>query len=224
MIKQVLQFLKELEQNNNREWFHANKERYDVLKKEHQAIVQQLINRITLFDPDIAGLEAKDCLFRIYRDIRFSPNKVPYKTHFGAYMATQGGRSSLKAGYYLHLEPGNCLLSGGLWIPDPKLLKKVRQDIYDHIDEFAAIIEKPSFKAIYPELEGETLKRIPAGFPADFKYEWLLRYKSFCVNTCKPDSFFDRHNWMDQTVACFKELLPFNRFLNYSVDEFQGKV
>jgi uncharacterized protein (TIGR02453 family) len=224
MISQILQFLKELEPNNNREWFHANKERFDALRKGHMEIVQQLINRISLFDPEIAGLEAKDCLFRIYRDIRFSPNKLPYKNHFGAYMAAQGGRNSLRAGYYMHLEPGNCLLSGGLWMPEPKLLKKVRQDIYDHIDEFASIIENPAFKAVYPELDGETLKRIPAGFPADFKYEWILRHKDFCVSTVKPDSFFSANDWMSQAVDCFEQLLPFNRFLNYTVDEYQGKV
>jgi uncharacterized protein (TIGR02453 family) len=224
MINQILQFLRELEVNNNREWFHANKERYDGLKDGYLEIVQQLINRIAIFDPEIAGLEAKDCFFRIYRDIRFSPNKLPYKNHFGAYMAVQGGRKSVKAGYYLHLEPENCLFSGGLWMPEPKVLKKVRQDIYDHIDEFAAIIEKPSFKAIYPELDGETLKRVPAGFPADFKYEWVLRHKDFCVSAVKPDSFFDRKDWMEQAVASFKEQCPFNRFLNYSVDEAYGNV
>jgi uncharacterized protein (DUF2461 family) len=104
------------------------------------------------------------------------------------------------------------------------LLKKVRQDIYDHIDEFASIIENPTFKAVYSELDGETLKRIPTGYPADFKYEWILRHKDFCVSVVKPDSFFSGKEWMSEAVDCFKQLLPFNRFLNDSVDEFQGKV
>ncbi|MDR1557260.1 MAG: DUF2461 domain-containing protein [Tannerellaceae bacterium] len=223
MVNQILVFLKELEQNNNRVWFQDNKARYEVLRKAHTEIVQQLINRISLFDAEIAGLEAKDCLFRIYRDIRFSPNKLPYKTHFGAYIAAQGGRNSERSGYYLHIEPGNCLLSGGLWMPQPKLLKRVRQDIYDHIDEFVSILEAPSFKAVFSELDGETLKRVPAGFPPDFEYGEILRHKDFCVSHIKPDSFFSEKNWMDRAVACFEKLLPFNRFLNYTVDEYTGK-
>ena len=224
MVNQILVFLKELEQNNNRVWFQDNKERYDALKKGHTAIVRQLIDRIALFDPEIAGTEAKDCLFRIYRDIRFSPNKLPYKTHFGAYIAARGGRNSERSGYYLHIEPGACFLSGGLWMPQPRLLKMVRQDIYDHIDEFVSILENPSFKALYSGLEGETLKRVPAGFPPDFEYAHFLRHKDFCVSAAKPDSFFSGKDWMDRAVRCFETLLPFNRFLNYTVDEYLGKV
>ncbi len=223
MIDQILDFLKDLQKNNDRTWFQENKERYDSMRKAYLEIVQQLINNISLFDPEIAGLEAKDCIFRIYRDIRFSPNKLPYKNHFGAYMA-QGGKNSLRSGYYFHLEPGNSVLSGGLWMPEPKLLKKVRQDIYDQMDEFVAILEKPSFKAIYPELEGETLKRNPAGYPADFPHSDIIRHKDFCVSAVKPDSFFNKKDWMDQTVDAFKELLPFNRFLNYTVDEYLGRI
>jgi uncharacterized protein (TIGR02453 family) len=224
MIDRLLLFLRELEQNNNREWFHANKPRYDALHKGYIEVVQQLINRIALFDPEIAGLEAKDCLFRIYRDIRFSPNKLPYKTHFGAYIAAQGGRNSERCGYYLHLEPGNCFLSGGLWMPQPKLLKMVRQDLYDHIDEFVSILEDPSFKALYPALEGETLKRMPAGYPSDFAYGEIIRHKDFCVSTAKPDAFFSQEDWLSQAAACYEKLLPFTRFLNYTVDEYLGKV
>ena len=105
MNAEIMQFLTELKQNNNREWFQANKNRYDSLRKGFIDEVQQLIDRIALFDPEIAGLEAKDCLFRIYRDIRFSPDKTPYKIHFAAYMASCGGRGSERGGYYIHLEP-----------------------------------------------------------------------------------------------------------------------
>ncbi|MDR2809289.1 MAG: DUF2461 domain-containing protein [Tannerellaceae bacterium] len=224
MVARILTFLRELEQNNDREWFRENKERYEALRKGHVDIVQQLINRIALFDPEIAGVEVKGCMFRIYRDIRFSPNKLPYKTHFGAYIAAQGGRNSERSGYYLHLEPGNCFLSGGLWMPQPKLLKMVRQDIYDHIDEFVAILKNPSFHALYPGLEGETLKRMPAGFPLDFEYGEIIRHKDFCVSASKPDSFFSQKDWIEQAAACFEVLLPFTRFLNYTVDEYTGKA
>ena len=219
MVKDILTFLKELQANNDKEWFQANKKRYDALKKEHTDIVQQLINKISLFDPEIAGLEAKDCLFRIYRDIRFSPDKRPYKGHIGAYIC-QGGKNSWRSGYYLHLEPGNNLLSGGLWMPEPKLLKAVREDIYNQMDEFTAILDDSSFKADFPELEGGTLKRNPAGYPADFPYQEIIRHKDFCVSSIRPDSFFDQKDWIDQAAETFKKLLPFHRFLNYTVDEF----
>ena len=224
MNAEILQFLTELGQNNNREWFQANKDRHDALRQSFIEEVQQLINRIALFDPEIAGLEAKDCLFRIYRDIRFSPDKTPYKTHFAAYMASCGGRGSERSGYYIHLEPGSCLLSGGVWCPPPALLKKLRQDIYDHIDEFVAILENPAFKKTFPTMEGEVLKRMPAGYPADFKYDEILRHKDFSVASYKPDAFFSASDWMDQSVDCFKQLLPFNRFLNYTVDEYAGRI
>lgn len=223
MNADIIQFLRELSQNNNREWFQENKGRYDVLRKVFVDEVQQLINRIALFDPQVAGLEAKDCLFRIYRDLRFSPDKTPYKAHFSAYMA-QGGRSSERAGYYFHLEPGRCMLSGGIWCPPPKLLKMLRQDIYDHIDEFAGIIENPSFKDTFPVMEGEVLKRMPVGYPSDFKYDEILRHKDFSFSATLPDDFFMTEDWLEKTADSFEKMLPFNNFLNYTVDEFLGRV
>lgn len=223
MNADIIQFLRELSQNNNREWFQENKGRYEVLRKVFVDEVQQLINRIALFDPQVAGLEAKDCLFRIYRDLRFSPDKTPYKAHFSAYMA-QGGRSSERAGYYFHLEPGRCMLSGGIWCPPPKLLKMLRQDIYDHIDEFAGIIENPSFKDTFPVMEGEVLKRMPVGYPSDFKYDEILRHKDFSFSATLPDDFFMTEDWLEKTADSFEKMLPFNNFLNYTVDEFLGRV
>lgn len=223
MVPEMLSFLKELQKNNNRAWFQENKGRYDVLRQLFADDVQSLISRIALFDPEVAGLEAKDCLFRIYRDIRFSPNKLPYKNHFAAYIA-RGGRSSERGGYYIHIEPGNCMLSGGIWCPQPKLLKLLRQDIYDHMDEFVAILEDPSFKASFPELEGEVLKRMPVGFPSDIPYGDILKHKDFCVASVKPDSFFTENTWLEASVSEFQKLLPLNRFLNYTIDEYYGKL
>ena len=223
MNQEILSYLKELAANNNRPWFQENKPRYEVLRQAFFDEVQQLINRIALFDSEIAGLEAKNCLFRIYRDIRFSPDKTPYKRHFSAYIA-RGGRSSEWGGYYFHLEPGNCHLAGGIWCPSPKLLKRLRQDIYDHIEEFAEIIENPDFKKTYPTLEGETLKRMPAGFPTDSPYGEVLRHKDFCVSTTLPDEFFFAEDWVEQTAKLLEKLLPFNRFLNYTLEEYYGLI
>lgn len=223
MNKEIFQFLRELRENNNREWFQANKDRYDVLRKGFIDEVQELINRIALFDPEISGLEAKDCLFRIYRDVRFSPNKMPYKIHFAAYMA-KGGRKSEYAGYYLHLEPDGSLLSGGIWMPPAPLLKMLRQDIYDQIEEFSAIIEDSSFKKTFPVLEGDTLSRMPVGFPADSPYGYILKHKDFSVMSSHPDNFFMKENWIEKAADDFKKLLPFNQFLNYTVDNYLGRV
>ncbi|MCD8042891.1 MAG: DUF2461 domain-containing protein [Tannerellaceae bacterium] len=223
MSVQLLQFLNELQENNNRSWFQDNKKRYDALRSEFINTVQELINRIALFDPEIAGLEAKDCIYRIYRDIRFSPNKLPYKNHMGAYMA-MGGKNSLRSGYYFHIEPGNSILSGGLWRPEPKLLKLLRKDIYDQMDEFSAIMEDPAFKASYPGLDGEKLKRMPAGYPADTPNGEYLLYKDLCISCPIEDSFFENENWMDEVIAIFKKQVPFHQFLNYTVDEYLGRV
>ena len=124
----------------------------------------------------------------------------------------------------IHLEPGGCLLSGGVWCPPPALLKKLRQDIYDHIEEITAIIEEPTFKKTFPVLEGEMLKRMPAGYPMDSPYGYIMKHKDFSVVSYKPDNFFYAKNWMDKAVYDFNLLLPFNRFLNYTVDEYLGRV
>ncbi|MDR2913600.1 MAG: DUF2461 domain-containing protein [Tannerella sp.] len=224
MMKELIKFLKELRENNNREWFKANKERYDALHKEYVGIVQQLIDRIATFDPEIAGLDAKSCVYRIYRDIRFSNDKTPYKTHFGAYMTGFGGRTSPYGGYYLHLEPGNSLVSGGVWCPDPKMLKKLRQDIYDNIEEFTGILDNKKFKDVYGGLEGEMLKRMPDGFPKDCPYDYILKHKYFVVSSNKPEKFFYTEGWLDEVVEEFRVLYPFNKFLNYTIGEFFGKV
>ncbi|HCC51868.1 MAG TPA: TIGR02453 family protein [Porphyromonadaceae bacterium] len=223
-MKDLFKFLKELQANNNRDWFKANKPRYDALHKDFTGIVRQLIDKIATFDPEVAGLDAGSCIYRIYRDIRFSHDKTPYKTHFGAYMTGYGGRTSPYGGYYLHVEPGNSLVSGGVWCPTPAMLKQLRHDIHDNIDEFIAIIEHKKFKKVYGELEGEVLKRIPDGFPKDSPYEDILKHKNFVVSAAKPEEFFYSENWMDEVAEDFRVLYPFNKFLNYTIGEFFGKV
>jgi uncharacterized protein (TIGR02453 family) len=223
-MNDLFNFLRELRDHNNREWFQQNKKRYDALYKQFVMQVQELIHHIAGFDPEIANLEAKSCVYRIYRDIRFSSDKTPYKTHFGAYMTGYGGRTSPYAGYYIHLEPDTPLLSGGVWCPPPPLLKKLRQDIYDNMDEFLAIIEEESFKKTFPGLEGEMLKRMPIGFPADDPSGYILKHKDFIVASVQTESFFCADDWMERSVEIFRKLQPFNFFLNYTVSEFFGKV
>ena len=144
-MKAIFDFLRKLRDNNDREWFNAHKPEYLELKDRFEKWVSELIERTADFDEEVRGLAAKDCVYRIYRDTRFSPDKTPYKTHFGAYIASPGGRNSNRAGYYVHLEPDGSLLGGGLYCPDPALLKRLRQDIYDNIEEFTSILQEKAF-------------------------------------------------------------------------------
>ena len=200
MNAEIIRFLDDLRRNNNTVWFHENRERYDKLRCAFINEVQELIERIS-----------------------FSLDKSPYKTYMSACIA-QGGRHSIRGAYYFHLEPEYCVLSGGIWYPKPEILKVLRREIYNNIDEFVSIIEEPSFKALYPSLEGDMLKRIPAGFPSDSPYGHILRHKDFSVIGIKPDSFFSQPDWMEETIDCFRKLLPFNRFLNEIVDEYMGNL
>ena len=216
-MREIYRFLEELKQNNNREWFNANKDWYLTVKAEHEAFVNRLIPALAKVDPEVDGLTAKDCIFRIYRDVRFSPNKEPYKTHIGAYMV-KGGKKSPRAGYYVHVEPGNSLLSGGIWCPEPSLLKALRKDVYDNIDEFTGIIRDKKFQKYYT-LDGEKLKTVPQPFPKDFSEGEMLKYKSYTVINNIPDTFLERDDAIEQIVERFALMQPFNRFLNYTVEE-----
>ncbi len=217
-MKEILDFLSQLRENNNRAWFQAHKADYERLRLRFTEAVQQLIGEIALFDEDVAGLEAPNCMYRIYRDIRFSHDKTPYKTYMSAYIA-KGGRKSLRAGYYFHFEPGNILLSGGVWCPEPRLLKPLRQAIYDNYDEWCEIVEDKTFRSLYTDWVENPLKQVPRPFPRDCEQaEWMKR-KEYLVMNVKPDDFFNRPDWIAQAAREFQLLKSYNDFLNYTVDE-----
>lgn len=222
-MKEIFDFLRQLRENNNREWFNAHKEYYLQLKNKFEGIVQELIGEIAVFDEEVKSLGVKECVYRIYRDTRFSPDKTPYKTHFAAYIAAPVGRNSERAGYYFHIEPGKSLLGGGLYCPQPALLKRLRQDIYDNIEEFTGILRNPEFKNEFPEIDStDRLKKVPAPFPSDFREGDLLKYKHYDVVSYKPDHFFEGPSMLEDTVKVFKKLYPYNRFMNYTVDEMNS--
>ncbi|MDR1679373.1 MAG: DUF2461 domain-containing protein [Prevotellaceae bacterium] len=214
----ILHFLAELRDNNNREWFAENKDKYLQAKSDFEQIVTAMIARIADFDKEIAGLQAKDCIFRIYRDTRFH-DKTPYKNHLGAYICAGGGRKSERSGYYFHLELGNSMLSGGLWSPQPAVLKAVRQAVYENIDEFKEIVENPTFSNTFVFGEDEQLKTVPRGFPKDFADADYLKHKHYTVYRHEPDSFFAANDWFEKTIEIFRIMQPLHRFLNYTVDE-----
>jgi len=209
----IYNFLLELRENNNRNWFHANKKKYEQAKKDFQLFVELCIEQIKDIDPDISGLNAKDCMFRIFRDVRFSNDKRPYKTNFGAFLA-KNGRKSRFGGYYIHIEPEQCFLGGGCYMPATNVLKAIRTEIYHHPDEFRNLIENKKFVQHFPELYGEKLKTAPRGFPKDFKDIDLLNYKHYAVSKAINDELVLSNQFSAEIENTFKTLYPLNRFLN----------
>lgn len=212
-MKNVLTFLEDLKKNNDREWFNEHKDRYVAARDEFKAFVGRLLPLMAGIDKELAGLEPKQCIFRIYRDVRFSHDKSPYKTNMGAAMR-KGGRKSPYATYYLHLEPGISFAGGGIWMPEGHILKAMRQEIYYNAGEFQEITGSPEFKKCFGGLQGDKLKRAPRDFPADFHAIELLKYKSYIAGSPLPDSVFSDDSLIHHLLDIYKALYPFNRFIN----------
>ncbi|MBI9035769.1 MAG: DUF2461 domain-containing protein [Bacteroidales bacterium] len=211
----ILSFLSELKQNNNRDWFQNNKDRFEESKSQLMEITNYLIASVSRYDNQVLGLEAKDCLFRIYRDVRFSKDKLPYKTNMGTYLA-KGGRKSAYAGYYLHLEPGdNSFVAGGMHCPTTDVLAKVREDIDYHFDDFKAVINAKEFYDYYGELgQDNKLKRPPKGYSADNPAVEYLKLKSVISFRKLTDHELSDGKFVDIVLDGFQKLYPLNQFLN----------
>jgi len=217
MTKEILQFLGKLKENNTREWFAENKKEYDNANKALLTMLGELIPVIQRIDPTIGVLAPKDCVFRIYRDTRFSPDKTPYKTNMGAYFA-RGGRKSVFAGYYMHLEPGSSMLAGGIWMPEPETLKKIRQEIYYNSPEFKGLLESKSFKDNFGVLSEEgKLKNPPRDFPADFPDIDLLKHKNYTMFHSLDDDTVCSESFLEKFTQIFTAMKPVNDFLNRAI-------
>ena len=210
----VFDFLTAIEQNNNREWFHQNKNLYEFVLENVQNFGTALIEGISTFDASIADNEAKKCIFRIYRDVRFSPDKRPYKTHIGFYVAPNGKQSG-NAGYYLHIQNNMSILAGGLWCPEGGLLKKIREEIYYNPEELVQILENKEFKSTFGDLiEENNLKKAPRNYPADFQYIHLLKYRNFCVEKTLTNSEVLAADFLSKSIKTFKLMLPLVAYMN----------
>jgi len=218
-MKAILDFLTDLNKNNNREWFNANRNRFESSKEKMLFMTELFINEIRKFDLDIPAMDPKDCLFRIYRDIRFSPDKRPYKTHFGSYIA-KGGFKSNRAGYYFHIQPEESFLGGGIWMPPADVLKAIRTAIYDQPEEFVSILNDPDFKKYFKEFDAEKLKTAPKGFPPDFTYIELLKPKSYAFGLYLTNEEVLGGKFMETGLDAFRELHKMNRFLNNALDQY----
>ncbi len=216
-LKVIFNFLTDLKENNNREWFQENKESYLSAKIIFEQFIDRLIPRVKEFDNSIDHISAKDCIYRIYRDVRFSKNKAPYKLHFDAFIA-QGGKKSIKAGYYIHISPGTSMLGGGVYRPQPDVLKAIRNEIYYNSEEFKNIITDKNFHNYFKEIYGEKLKTAPKGFPKDFPDIELLRPKSYAVVYPVADSFWQTKRVLDNVCEVFAVQSKFNAFLNKAIE------
>lgn len=216
-ISLVLDFLSQLKINNNREWFLENKKWYEASKKEVENFVSEMIVTISAIDPELQSPPMKDCMFRIFRDVRFGADKSPYKTNFGGFIA-RGGRKSSFPGYYFHFEPGESMLAGGVYQPQPEVLKLLRNEVYFHSSELKQILGKPSFKKYFDQLgDFDKMKKPPKDFPADFADVDLLKYRSYIVSLIIPDKIMISENYKKQVIDMVKELQPFMSFLNRAI-------
>jgi len=215
----TLRFLKELKKNNNKAWFDENRSKYDAAKADVINFVQQLIAMHAKKDPAIAHLEARQCLFRINRDVRFSKDKSPYKTNFGASINADG-KKSLQGGYYIHIEPGNSFIGGGMYQPPTDYLKKVRQEIDYNLPAFKKIMNAATFKKQFDGLEMESfsLTRVPKGYDPENPAADFLRLKSFIAMRKLPDSLLTDKNLLKESADAFAAILPLIRFINTSLD------
>jgi uncharacterized protein (TIGR02453 family) len=214
----VFSFLKTLAKNNNRDWFEANKGKYLTAKDEFDVFVTSLLTEMIKFDSSLAGLNPKKLTFRIYRDVRFSKDKSPYKINMGATFSA-GGKLMNKPGYYFHCEPGNkSFVAGGLYMPAPEDVAKVRQEIDYNGKKLEAIFKSAAFKKYYTGFDVfDQLKKVPKGYAPDHAHADWLKLKSFIVTHNFKDTEVLHKDFMKNVSGAFKAIKPFNDFLGEAV-------
>jgi uncharacterized protein (TIGR02453 family) len=214
----TLKFLKDLAKNNNRPWFETNRKKYEQAKEDFLAMTERCIGGISSFDPPIATLKAKDCTFRINRDVRFSKDKSPYKSNIAAYF-NRNGKKGNGAGYYLHIEPGKSFAAGGMWMPEPKELAKIRQEIDYSFEEWTKFTGNASFKKTFTAgVKGEALVRPPKGYEESNPAIEFLKLKSFIVTKPFADDSILHKSFVKEVAHTFKTMKPLIDFLNAAIE------
>lgn len=221
-MEEVLNFLKELSLNNNKEWFDRNKKEYLRVKEYIELFTQNLLNGISEFDEPAKYLTPKDCTYRIYRDTRFSQDKTPYKNHIGIFINPPYGKKSFRMGYYLHIEPGNCMIGVGNVCLPPIMITEIRKSIKDNIEEYLEIIDNPDFKQIFKKIGENPVKTAPKGFSKEWKYIDLVKPKDYYCSHNLTDREVVSKNFLNKSVKLFKIGKPFMDFINYTVDELDN--
>ena len=218
--KETLQFLKNLKKNNNKPWFDEHRKQYEAAKKDFELLTAEVIKATGKFDDTIQHLLPKDCLFRINRDIRFAKDKTPYKTNFGMSLS-KGGKKGLEAGYYLHCEPGSGFIGGGMWMPQPAELKKVRQEIDYNWEEFNNIVTDKKFKATYSDInksEEYILSRPPKGYDETNPAIEYLKLKSFVAMKPVSEEELLSDKLVKNIADTFSALKPMLDFINRAIE------
>lgn len=217
----TIQFLKKLDKNNNKAWFDANRKQYEAAKLDFANLTGQVIAQFGKKEPAIALLQPKECVFRINRDVRFSKNKAPYKNNMGASIKA-GGKKSLSAGYYIHLEPGGkSFVGGGLYMPDANIVGKIRQEIDYNYAEFLKIVQNKKFVGQYGGLdfsEGMSLVREPKGYEKENPAITYIKLKSWVATAPLSDTALQDKNLETQLTKAFEYLQPLISFLNEGIN------
>ncbi len=215
----VFEFLSELRNNNNREWYHEHKKMYREARACVESFIDHLIPEMIPLNPAFQGLTAKQTMFRIFRDIRFSKDKTPYKTNFGAVIAP-GGRKSKYSGLYIHIEPSKSMVGGGIYHPPKEILDAVRKEIYYNGDELCRILDDEEFKKYYGEISsmGDELKRLPKGYDQDAPNQDLLKMKTITAMHLLSDEVLVSDQAIPEIVKAYRIILPFNSFFNEAID------
>ncbi len=229
--KKILSFLTAVAQNNNRPWFQEHKAEYLEAKESFEEGIRQAIARIAVFDDSIARVSVRDAVYRFYRDTRFSPDKSPYKRHLGAYIAAHG-KKSLHGGYYIHLEPGNCMLACGDYYLPTNILTACRNEIMTNEEEWLKCVNNKAFLRLFGKPGGDfekdkrgfglaLLKTCPAGFPKDYPYIEYLRMKDYCCWRKVDDDFFEGDQWLDSMAEILATAKPMMDFMNRVIDDYE---
>ncbi len=216
IAKENLEFLKDIKANNNRDWFMANKKRYEQYKKDYVVLVSAFIEQMQKLDPSLRHLEPKDCMFRINRDIRFTKDKSPYKTNLAIWMST-GQKNTNLAGYYVHVEPGGSFMAGGVYYPDAPDLKKIRSEIAYFHEDLEKIVTEKKFRDVFGALdrnEDNALKTMPKGYEKDHPAAEFLKLKCFTATRKIADKDLKSKDFVKATCQDLIALRPLNEFLN----------
>lgn len=212
-------FLRELSENNNREWFQANKDQFETVKANFSSFVEEVLQGVKSIEPQFYDTQAKDCIFRIYRDVRFSKDKRPYKTHLAAAFG-KGGKNSGKIDYYLHLQDGETFLGGGIWQPTGEQLGRLRQEIDYAPQSLKSIIEDNNFRKHFPLLHGDKLVRPPKGYTEDHPDIDLLKYKEMFFMKKFSNAEVLSQDFVEKVLAHILILKP---YVDYTNELFYGE-
>jgi uncharacterized protein (TIGR02453 family) len=210
----TVHFLEQLAKNNNRQWFETQKNEYAAVKTDHEQLVTDVLAGLAEEDPAFKDQTAKECMMRIFRDVRFSKDKSPYKTNLGAGFS-KSGRKFPGAGYYLHIEPGGkSFAGGGMWQPEGPQIKALRQEIDYNFKEFGGILNDKNFKKLFKQIDGDRLVKAPQGYTEDNPAIEYLKLKSFTVGHYIPDADLTKKGLSKKLNDAFIAMKPFVDFLN----------